>query len=242
MESGNLFDIRALSAMLKENDSGGESDADDGQRNVSSLRNPSSLPLSYYPKYFQSQFKQFPSDPGTIGSSKKDDSKSSSSTTKEERENGKTVQESKETIWSSGELPGVTGSNAGIRIPDISNDPRQRPEVDVKYMQDVTTEDVFLGVILLFDLTWIQHEPKARPECLHRQHFNSIKMSNKTPGSTSCGWILVKINMTGETDHNSFHLDLKENWIELRSKLYALIHVLPHRINPRVGQMNWGSS
>ena len=59
----------------------------------------------------------------------------------------------KNEIWSSAELLGGIGRENEIQIPDISNDPRERPSVDVQYKQNLRTEDVFLGVSLILDLS-----------------------------------------------------------------------------------------
>lgn len=55
-------------------------------------------------------------------------------------------------IWSSGELPGSSGREGEILIPDISNDPRKRPSVDIQYMQNLATEDIFLSVTHFLNL------------------------------------------------------------------------------------------
>lgn len=70
---------------------------------------------------------------------------------------------------------------------DTSDDPREQPEYEIVYKQNVTTEEVFL------------------------------QMGNKTPATSSCEDMIVKIKLPGVSKLADIDLNLFERFLDCRT-------------------------
>ncbi|CAG5122531.1 unnamed protein product [Candidula unifasciata] len=91
---------------------------------------------------------------------------------------------------------------------DSLYDPRPQPEYDIVYSQAVRSEDVFL------------------------------QMGNKTPMTSSCENIIIKIKLP-ETKVAEVELDIKPKFLDCRTPNFKLGLHLPHPVDEKSGKAQW---
>eukprot|EP00667_Euglena_gracilis_P023756 EG_transcript_26976 len=116
------------------------------------------------------------------------------------------------------EEPPAPGKNAIWTPAEVArtagwNDPsdtRKRPEFTIKYKQQVGASDVYLG------LDW-----------------------EKDPSSMRCEDIIIDVHLPGSKGPSEFQLDVKEEFVDLRSKLYKLMLPLERKVYANKGSAKW---
>lgn len=92
-------------------------------------------------------------------------------------------------------------------------DTRKHPEYSITYKQAVTTEDIYL------------------------------QMGLKTPATASCEDMIVEIRIPDETvGIDQMDLGVEEDKIELKTPIYRLKLMLPHKVNPQKGRAEYDST
>ncbi|BFZ14850.1 hypothetical protein BsWGS_17889 [Bradybaena similaris] len=94
---------------------------------------------------------------------------------------------------------------------DSLYDPRPQPEYDIVYSQAVGSEDVFL------------------------------QMGNKTPMTSSCENIVVKIKLP-ETKVAEVELDIRPKFLDCRTPNFKLGLHLPHPVDEKSGKAQWDAT
>lgn len=91
-------------------------------------------------------------------------------------------------------------------------DSRIEPEYSITYKQSVTTEDIYL------------------------------QMGFKTPATSSCEDMIVEIKLPEETASiDQMDLTVEEEKVELKTSIYRLKLMLPHKISPQKGKAEFDS-
>eukprot|EP00939_MAST-03C_sp_MAST-3C-sp1_P000361 g361.t1 len=106
-------------------------------------------------------------------------------------------------IWEEDEIP----DDADI-LEDDAHDTRKRPEFDILYKQNVTSQDKFLG------------------------------MSGKNASSSSCDYIVVRINFPG-AKAKELDLDVTRTKLVAQSNAFKLTLSLPHDVKDKEGNAKW---
>jgi hypothetical protein len=89
-------------------------------------------------------------------------------------------------------------------------DTRKHPEYKITYKQAVTTEDIYL------------------------------QMGLKTPATSSCEDMIVEVKIPDETvGIDQMDLTVEEDKIELKTPIYRLKLMLPHKVNPQKGRAEY---
>lgn len=92
-------------------------------------------------------------------------------------------------------------------------DNRKHPEYNITYKQAVTTEDIYL------------------------------QMGLKTPATASCEDMIVEIRIPDETvGIDQMDLGVEEDKIELKTPIYRLKLMLPHKVHPQKGRAEYDST
>jgi len=92
-------------------------------------------------------------------------------------------------------------------------DTRKHPEYKITYKQAVTTQDVYL------------------------------QMGLKTPATSSCEDMIVEVKIPDEiVGIDQMDLTVEEDKIELKTPIYRLKLMLPHKVNPQKGRAEYDSS
>jgi hypothetical protein len=92
-------------------------------------------------------------------------------------------------------------------------DSRIQPEYAITYKQSVTTEEIYL------------------------------QMGFKTPATSSCEDMVVEIKMPDETATiDQMDLSVEEEKVELKTSIYRLKLMLPHKVSPSKGKAEYDST
>ncbi|XP_064637972.1 dynein axonemal assembly factor 6-like [Lineus longissimus] len=94
---------------------------------------------------------------------------------------------------------------------DDIHDPRPQPEYDIVYKQAVSSEDMFL------------------------------QMGNKTPMTSSCEDMVVKIQLL-DTKGSDIELDVKKTFLDCRTPKFKLGLHLPHPVDHKAGKAQWDNA
>ena len=89
------------------------------------------------------------------------------------------------------------------------SDPRPAPDYEMKFLQAVNTEDLYLG------------------------------MGNKHPGTASCESMVVRVKLNGTKNSSEIQLDIKENLLLLTTPIYYLSLNLPHTVDDTETRAQW---
>ncbi|CAF0713627.1 unnamed protein product [Brachionus calyciflorus] len=92
---------------------------------------------------------------------------------------------------------------------DTTDDPRIQPEYDIVYKQRLTSEEMFL------------------------------QMGNKTPATSSCEDMVVKIKLPGVEKVNDIDINTYEKFLDCRTSNYRLGLHLPHPVNAKTASAKW---
>ncbi|CAG7819593.1 unnamed protein product [Allacma fusca] len=90
----------------------------------------------------------------------------------------------------------------------------------------------------------IEHDPRQRPtfETFYRQAVSTedvyLQMGMKTPCTASCENLVVVINLPGE-NFQQVKLDIKPDFVFLRSPKYIFRFPTPHPVDPNGGNAKW---
>ncbi|KAJ9589010.1 hypothetical protein L9F63_017705 [Diploptera punctata] len=110
--------------------------------------------------------------------------------------------EDSDDIWHDAEVP----ENVVHRV---ECDPRERPEYEITYKQNVTAEDIFL------------------------------QMSGKTQSTTSCEDMIVTVKLPGEAYADVNVTTTEQHHLDVRSPHYYLSLDLPHPVNTNSSKAEW---
>ena len=110
-----------------------------------------------------------------------------------------TASEQSKDIWSTSEVDQVVAYS----------DPRPAPEYEMKFLQAVNTEDMYLG------------------------------MGNKHPGTASCESMVVRVKLNGTKNSSEIQLDIKEHILLLTTPKYFLSLHLPHPVDDTLTRAQW---
>ncbi|KAF0310644.1 Protein PIH1D3 [Amphibalanus amphitrite] len=91
---------------------------------------------------------------------------------------------------------------------DDTDDPRPQPEYEINFRQEVGAEDVFL------------------------------QMGNKTPGTASCGLLVVRVKLPGETATSAV-VDVQQRHLDVRGAVWRLSLFLPHPVRETAARAVW---
>ena len=109
------------------------------------------------------------------------------------------VTEQSKDIWNTSEVDRLVAYS----------DPRPAPEYEMRFLQAVNTEDMYLG------------------------------MGNKHPGTASCESMVVRVNLNGTKSSSEIQLDIKKNLLLLTTPKYYLSLNLPNPVDDTLTRAQW---